>query len=184
MDRIQIKASELWDLLFADETAATYQQTLNLTGTIIKEFAQLVWLIICSVFVFGAWFSDTSVKAGKGIRDWLDRSNDVSVSTDPQALADKGKNLLETGRSGLVYLLNQAREQLGIEPEEMPAIERTVTTVKPAPKPTPTPQPAVSVASASQPATVKPDVKSDIKSVSEITREDDDGGWSAAQDDE
>lgn len=132
MDSIQIQASKLWNLLFSDETAATYQKTLNLTGTILKETAQLVWLIICSAFVFGAWFADTSVQAGKGIRDWLDRKVDPdSVPTDPEAIADKGKSLLDTGRVGMANLLNQAREQLGIEPQEMPAIDRAAKAIKP-----------------------------------------------------
>ncbi len=159
MDRIQVQASELWDLLFADETAETYQKSLNLTGTILKEFAQLIWLIICSVFVFGAWFSDTSVRAGKSIREWIDdSSSEMSVPTDSptasKAVAEKGKSLLDTGRTGIAYLLNQAREQLGIEPQKMPAIERTASAIKPDPKsdpkpdPKPTPKPTPSSAAA------------------------------------
>ncbi|MGB3299562.1 MAG: hypothetical protein WBA76_14960 [Phormidesmis sp.] len=136
MDRIQIKASKLWDLLFADQTAEIYQKALNLTGTIIKEFAQLIWLIICSVFVFGAWFSDTSVRAGKSIREWINSSGSETSSpnnspNNSQSVTEKGKSLLDRGRIGIVYLLNQAREQLGIEPEEMPAIERTANAIKP-----------------------------------------------------
>ncbi|KPQ36275.1 MAG: hypothetical protein HLUCCA11_07005 [Phormidesmis priestleyi Ana] len=157
MDRIQIKASELWDLLFSDETAETYQKALNLTGNILKEISQLIWLIICSVFVFGAWFSDTSVRAGKSIREWIDSSGDAaSTPTDAQSITDKGKSLLDTGRTGIAYLLNQAREQLGIEPEEMPAVQRTANVIKPAAQPPATPataSPSTS-ASASTPPTV------------------------------
>lgn len=153
MDRIQVKASELWDLLFADQTAETYQKALNLTGTIIKEFAQLIWLIICSVFVFGAWFSDTSVRAGKSIREWVAQSSsEDSLPTNSQSVAEKGKSLLDQVRTGIVYLLNQAREQLGIDPEEMPAIERTANAIKPDSISTP----ATSVSETSAPATSTP----------------------------
>ena len=68
MDRIQTQASELWDLLFAKETANTYQSALSLTGDILKESAQLVWLVICSFFVFGAWFRSEERRVGK---EWL-----------------------------------------------------------------------------------------------------------------
>lgn len=134
MDRIQTQASELWDIIFADETADTYQNALNLTGTIVKEAAQLVWLVICSFFVFGAWFGDTSVRAGKSIRTWVDQQSDTSSApTAKTPIAEKGKSLLDTGRTGIAYLLNQARAQLGIDPAEVPTI---------APSPSTPPQPA------------------------------------------
>ena len=208
MDRIQVQASELWDLLFADETAEIYQKALNLTGTILKEFAQLIWLIICSVFVFGAWFSDTSVRAGKSIREWVEQSSDeISVPTDSKAVAEKGKSLLDTGRTGIAYLLNQAREQLGIDPQEMPSIERTANAIKPTPTAavsTSTPEPS----SIAEPPTVEPFSKpaapstdtlgsqtvgssrgagsqsfSSAPDEEEVTKEDDDGGWPSQQED-
>ncbi len=141
MDRIQTQSSELWDIVFSDETAATYQKALNLTGTILKETAQLVWLVICSFFVFGAWFGDTSVKAGKNIRNWVDQqSSGGSTLTAKTPVAEKGKSLLDTGRTGIAYLLNQAREQLDLKPSEVPAIAPSSGPSTP-PQPTP-PQPA------------------------------------------
>jgi hypothetical protein len=187
MDRIQIEASELWDLLFADSTAKTYQDTLNLTGTILKKTAQLIWLIICSVFVFGAWFSDTSVKTGQGIRTWVSQQGTETASVDPQSVADQGKSLLETGRNGISYLLNQAREQLGIEPQAAPTIK--ASTPKPvASAPAPTPAPAAStpapaaptpVASASTPAAFERPMNNTPVS----TREAVDDGWPPQQED-
>lgn len=163
MDSIQVQASKLWDLLFAKETAETYQNTLNLTGTILKETAQLIWLIICSAFVFGAWFSDTTVRSGKSIRDWVDqKANPSAAPTDQTSIVDTGKSLLDTGRVGIAKLLNQAREQLGIAPEELPAVERTIQAVKPTPEPAkasaPAPAPADKPAPtpATQPPTVTP----------------------------
>lgn len=167
MDSIQIQASKLWNLLFADETAATYQNTLNLTGTILKEIAQLIWLIICSAFVFGAWFADTSVRSGKSIRDWLDRKIDPdSVPTDQKEIAETSKSLLDTGRVGIANLLNQAREQLNIDPQEMPSIERTAKAIKPDPAKSnakaiepvksPTPVASASTTTASTPSSTLP----------------------------
>jgi hypothetical protein len=132
MDRIQIQASKLWDMLFADETAETYQKTLNLTGTLLKETAQLIWLIICSVFVFGAWFSDTSVKTGKSIRTWIEQQNsEPSALAEGKSLTDTSKSLLDTGRSGIAYLLNQAREQLGVEAESTSTASTSASSASP-----------------------------------------------------
>lgn len=181
MDRIQIQASKLWDLLFADETAETYQTTLNLTGTLIKETAQLIWLIICSVFVFGAWFSDTSVKTGKGIRTWIDQQgSETSAPADQTSIADTSKNLLDTGRTGIAYLLNQAREQLGIEAEEIP------TAIQSSPS-KPAPSPVVSASAASttaQSPTLRPVSQgTGNQSAAETSREASDDGWPPQQDD-
>ncbi len=180
MDRIQIQASKLWDLLFADETAETYQNTLNLTGTLIKESAQLIWLIICSVFVFGAWFSDTSVKTGKGIRTWIDQQGSETASADQTSLADTSKSLLDTGRTGISYLLNQAREQLGIESEEKPA------EIKSSPSPSasaPTPAPVISKSPATAPSALGASAQSAANASTEVVREASDDGWSSGQDD-
>ena len=133
MDRIQTQASELWDIIFSEETAATYQKALNLTGTILKEAAQLVWLVICSFFVFGAWVGDTSVRAGQSIRTWVDQQGTPSsASTTNPSLTEKGKSLLDTGRVGIAYLLDQAREQVGMEPASVPTI---APSAKPAQQP-------------------------------------------------
>lgn len=104
-------------MLLSNETAATYQKTLNLTGTILKETAQLIWLIICSAFVFGAWAGDTSMKTGSRLRQWVDQKGSPSLaSAEDKSLATTGKSLLDQGKGGIDYLLNQAREQLGLEP--------------------------------------------------------------------
>lgn len=151
MDRIQIQASKLWDLLFSEETATTYQSTLNLTGTILKESAQLIWLIICSVFVFGAWFSDTSVKTGNRLRTWIDEQSNPSASTaEKKDLAATGKSLLESGRTSAAYLLAQAREQLGLEPEPEPVKKKTEL------KPTASVQPSAAAATPSPTPIAKP----------------------------
>jgi hypothetical protein len=182
MDRIQIQASKLWDLLFADETAETYQTTLNLTGTLIKETAQLIWLIICSVFVFGAWFSDTSVKTGKGIRTWVDQQgSETSAPDDQPSMADTSKNLLDTGRTGIAYLLNQAREQLGIEAEETPKVIQSSPS-----KPASTPVVSASATSTTaQSPTLRPVSQGagSQSTAAETSREASDDGWPPQQDD-
>ncbi len=137
MDRIQTQASKIWDLLFANETAATYQKALNLTGTFLTELAQLVWLIVCSVFVFGAWVGDASMKAGQSIREWVDRQSSGAVKPASQkSVTAAGKSLLDTGRDGAAYLLAQAREQLGLE-SAPPASQTKTAGVSIPPQPAP-----------------------------------------------
>ena len=118
MDRIQTQASKLWDILFDEETAQTYQNALSLTGDILKESAQLIWLVLCSFFVFGAWFGDASMKTGKGVRDWVDKKDAILPNPDtPKVSASqKGKSLLESSRESAANLLAKAREELGLDP--------------------------------------------------------------------
>ncbi len=191
MDRIQLQASKLWDLLFAEDTAATFQTTLNLTGTILKETAQLFWLIICSFFVFGAWFSDTTVKAGQSIRNWVDtQTSDTASAIEKKPLAETGKSLLETTRTGIIYMLDQAREQLGIEPSEDLAVSVSSPVSKAASQPvsepisqpvektvvTPSAAPSVSAETPKLVAPIRPNQPSDID------REEADDGWPQTED--
>lgn len=202
MDLIQKQASELWDLLFSEETADTYQNALNLTGTILKETAQLLWLIVCSVFVFGAWLADTSMKTGNSMRAWIDNQGG-SAAVDKKPIAETGKDLLETGRAGVVYLLNQAREQLGLEPASPAPVKKTSAKKMASQKTAPTsetPPAAESVIKAEDVSTptpkagISPDPKPSAgtptpgASISkspapspvedtEVSRESDDGGW-------
>lgn len=193
MDRIQTQASKVWDLLFASETADTYQSALNLTGTILKETAQLIWLVICSVFVFGAWVSDTSVKTGKGVRDWVNTQSNPGEGGEAKPVADTGKELLDKGRNSVVHLLNQAREQLGLEPSATPDLSSSKSTVSQsaAAKPAAT-KPAAAKPAVAKPAVAKPTVNAAPAAKSqpvadptpkvdsaanEVTREDSDDGW-------
>lgn len=192
MDRIQVQASKLWDLLFDDETAATYQKTLNLTGTILKEFAQLIWLTLISVFVFGAWFSDTSVKAGKSIRDWVDNKGSDLLIADGKPAGETSQDLLEKGRISINELLNQAREQLGLEPQEIKlksAAKPSNSAIKPANTPTAkaapmdaqkppvSAQPSAAAAQVSKPSAAPTTASAAASSTSETSREEVDSDW-------
>lgn len=148
MDRIQKQASELWELLFTEETAETYQSALNLTGKILTDLAQLIWLTICSVFVFAAWFSDAAIKAGSGIRAWVDQqTGDTATATKSKSLSEKGKDLLDNSRVATVKLLNQARGELGLEAEPLPTPTTQATTA---------PETAKLSAPAASPAAIAP----------------------------
>ena len=192
MDQIQLQASKLWDLLFSEATAETYQNALNLTGKIIKETGQLLWLIICSVFVFGAWVGDTSMKTGNDVRTWVEQqSNPESTAVEKKPIAETGKELLASGRTGVDYLLNQAREQLGLEPVEpapvrKPAFKtakasKTVAT-EPAPAPAAKPEAATTAkttttTSASGPSNPNVSPVAASEPTAEITREAADDDW-------
>ena len=195
MDLIQKQASELWELIFSEETGATYQDALNLTGNILKETAQLLWLIICSVFVFGAWLGDTSMNAGNSVRSWIDNQGNPAVAADKKPIAETGKSLLETGRSGIAYLLDQAREQLGLEPAP-PAPVRKASRPTPTPaaasssesftaadvsSPTPgagvSPDPKPSAGAPTPGASVSQSTDSSPTEDTEISREADSGDW-------
>lgn len=120
MDRVKSQAAVVSQLLFDPKTAGTYKDALTLTGKIIKEVALLAWLVICSVLVFAAWFSDTAIGAGRNTRQWWQAQQGKAVDGN-QAAAATGQALLDVSQNGANFLLDKAREQLGLEKVERPA---------------------------------------------------------------
>jgi hypothetical protein len=138
MERIQSQAARLWQLIFASETAATYQKALGLTWDILRESAQLIWLVLCLVLVLGAWLYDTAVQTGRDLRSWYDQLGQTAEAEDGSVVNSTGKALLEAGQTSAGFLLSQAREQLGIAPPPKPA--KAIAAQKPkaaSPEPTP-----------------------------------------------
>lgn len=122
MDRVKSQAAVVSQLLFDPKTADAYKNVLVLTGQIIKEVALLGWLLICSVFVFGAWFSDTAISAGRNARAWWQaQQTSEEAANGNQAAAATGKALLDVSQNGAYFLLDKARAQLGLEKTERPA---------------------------------------------------------------
>lgn len=130
MDRVKSQAAVVSQLLFDPKTASAYKDVLTLTGKIIKEIALLVWLLICSVLVFGAWFSDTAISAGQNARQWWQSQQTESVDGN-QAAAATGQAFLDVGQNGATFLLDKAREQLGLEKIERSDKKSAVAAVKP-----------------------------------------------------
>ncbi|MEM7066371.1 MAG: hypothetical protein AAF572_24780 [Cyanobacteria bacterium P01_B01_bin.77] len=144
MDRVKSQAAVVSQLLFDPKTADAYKNVLVLTGQIIKEVALLSWLLICSVFVFGAWFSDTAVSTGRNARVWWQAQQAGEGTTDGnQAAAATGKALLDVSQNGAYFLLDKAREQLGLDKIERSAKDEASTPVtsssQPVAKKTPAP---------------------------------------------
>ena len=131
MDRVKSQAAVVSQLLFDPKTADAYKNVLSLTGKIIKEVALLAWLLICSVFVFGAWFSDTAISAGRSARNWW-QSQQGETKDGNQAAAATGKALLDVSQNGANFLLDKAREQLGLEKIEHSASAKAAVKQPPA----------------------------------------------------
>ena len=114
MDRVKSQAAVVSKLLFDPKTADAYKSVLVLTGRIIKEVALLAWLLICSVFVFAAWFGDTATTSGRDARQWW-QAQQTQTATGNQTAAATGKAFLDVSQNGANFLLDKAREQLGLE---------------------------------------------------------------------
>ncbi|MEM1254457.1 MAG: hypothetical protein AAGI69_18655 [Cyanobacteria bacterium P01_H01_bin.21] len=135
MDRVKSQAAVVSQLLFDPKTAGAYKDVLTLTGKIIKEVALLAWLLICSVLVFGAWFGETAIGAGRTARAWW-QTQQTETTDGNQAAAATGQAFLDVSQSGANFLVDKAREQLGLEKPARPAKESTAAPVqaKPAAK--------------------------------------------------
>ncbi|MGD1948472.1 MAG: hypothetical protein ACFB14_02360 [Leptolyngbyaceae cyanobacterium] len=134
MDRVKSQAAVVSQLLFDPKTASAYKHVLTLTGTIIKEVALLAWLLICSVLVFGAWFGETAIGAGRTARAWW-QTQQTETTDGNQAAAATGQAFLDVSQSGANFLVDKAREQLGLEKADRPVKETLAASVKPEPQP-------------------------------------------------
>ena len=113
MDRIKAQAARLWQLLFAPETAETYQKATALTGQIFRESGQLLWLTLCLILVLFEWFYKNATQAGHSARTWINHQQEGDSSPDRIA-SGFGKALLTAGQNSLAYTLEQAKDQLGL----------------------------------------------------------------------
>ncbi|MBX2863502.1 MAG: hypothetical protein KTR27_08095 [Leptolyngbyaceae cyanobacterium MAG.088] len=131
MDRVKSQAAVVSQLLFDPKTAGAYKDVFALTGKIIKEVALLGWLFICSVLVFGAWFSDIAIASGRNAREWWQTQQQGGEAVDGnQAAAATGQAFLDASQNGANFLIDKAREQLGLDKLERPAKTSAVDTVK------------------------------------------------------
>ena len=136
MDRVKSQAAVVSQLLFDPKTADAYKNVLVLTGQIIKEVALLLWLVICSVLVFIAWFSNIATSSGSKARAWWEAQQTDSADGN-QAAAATGQALLDVSQNGAYFLINKAREQLGLHTIERPAKVETPAAKAPATKSAP-----------------------------------------------
>ena len=138
MDKIKEQASKVSQIVFATDTASTYQRTLLLTWDIIRETGLLLWLVVMLTFVGAEWFYYTSVKLGRRGRSWYNTLGDGASSGEPMSFSATGEAALETVKSGAAYVLEKAREQLGVSaPEPPPPVVKPAPTA-PAPSAAPT----------------------------------------------
>ncbi|MBD2260058.1 hypothetical protein [Pseudanabaena sp. FACHB-2040] len=140
MDRIKDQANKVGQLLLAPDTGAAYTKTLTLTWIILRETGVLVWLVICLFFVGADWFWNNSIQLGGKARIWYNGLSQKAEGTATQPLGTTGQSLLEAVKSGAMYLLAQARQQLGLK-EEVPVASAPSPTPPLAPKPVPMDQP-------------------------------------------
>jgi hypothetical protein len=134
-NQIQTQASKVWQTVTDPSTAATYQQTLTVTWSILKETGYLLWLVVCLVLVFGEWIWKTGYRTGWNFRGWI---NSFEQPSADQVLSETGKSILEVGKTTAAAAIAAAKDQLGIEDKPEPPL---VTSSPRPPKPDPVPQP-------------------------------------------
>jgi hypothetical protein len=135
MNRIQIQAAKLWQLLSAPDTFASYKKAALMTWDILRETLILLWLVVCLVLVVAEWFWSTSIKAGRGVRSWF---NNLEGTDTNQLASETGKALLLVGKNSVDYTLSQARVQLGF-PLKEPVVQTPEPVEVAAPVRTPEP---------------------------------------------
>ncbi|ASC69711.1 uncharacterized protein XM38_006400 [Halomicronema hongdechloris C2206] len=175
MDTIKDQASKVSQLLFAADTAATYQKAFRLTWDILRETAVLLWLVICLVFVGADWFWRTAVRLGRQTRNWYEGF--TRSSSEDKSLQGMGQAVISAGQSSTTFLLTKARQRLGVkEPEPLPepvAKAPPATDTQADPKFSTTASTTTTIPSKSPEPDVEPDTGSDADPASEEDELDD-----------
>jgi hypothetical protein len=138
-NKVQDQANKVKETIFSPATADAYSAAIALTWTILKETAQLLWLVVCLGLVSGDWFWKKSYQTGQNARVWVDglQQRQQAASTEDSAAengpsiaeaittgefwSSTGKSLLDAGKTATAIALTTAKNQLGIEITEEPA---------------------------------------------------------------
>ena len=120
--KIQAQAAKFWQSVVSAETIGAYTKAIDVTWTMIKEAAILLWLVLCLVLVIFDWGYDVSTSAGRSARTWWEGiskvdSNDIATET--------GKQLVEASKASLSSTISQARSQLGLPNKPQTTPEKT-----------------------------------------------------------
>jgi hypothetical protein len=162
--KVQDQANKVKESLFSPATAETYSTAIALTWNILKETAQLLWLVLCLGLVFGDWFWKKSYQTGQSARTWVDQRQHAAANgegasessppiteaiTTGEFWSNTGKSLLEAGKTATTLALTNAKKQLGIEVTEAESKPTTATppAVKPPVVAQPTPAPSSPIVS-------------------------------------
>ncbi|MEM8639749.1 MAG: hypothetical protein AAGG51_13170 [Cyanobacteria bacterium P01_G01_bin.54] len=126
MSKLKQQFQTVNQLLFSLETGQTYLQALQLSWQIVREVAQLVWLVLCFMFLITFWGGRYVGQASYNLKDWythLDsqqRQNILGSLVDSLQTAISGKST--SGETSSRSLIELAKSQLGIT-QDPPALQ-------------------------------------------------------------
>ena len=115
--KIQAQAAKFWQAVVSVETINAYKKALDVTWTIIKEAAVLLWLVVCLVLVIFDWGYDVATNAGRKTRTWWDGLSKVDSN---EIATETGKQLMAVSKASLYSTISQARSQLGLPTKPEP----------------------------------------------------------------
>ena len=125
--KIQAQAAKFWQSVVSAETISAYAKAIDVTWTMVKEAAILLWLILCLVLVIFDWGYDVVTSAGRGARTWWDGMSKVESN---EIASETGKQIVAASKASLSSTISQARTQLGLpnKPESQPTATSAPTT--------------------------------------------------------
>lgn len=144
--QLQSQATQWWQTVASQKTIKTYQDTAQITWSILQETLKLAWLILCLGLVLFGWLWQESTSSGQRLKTWIDGLE------EPKANAiwlDTKNFVLEKVQVASLSVLNQARTQLGLA-TVAPASPAAIAASQPVtPPPAPAPAPVSKAASTS-----------------------------------
>ncbi|HEY9828137.1 MAG TPA: hypothetical protein V6D19_22090 [Stenomitos sp.] len=109
--QLQSQATQWWQTVASQKTIKTYQDTAQITWSILQETLKLAWLILCLGLVLFGWLWQGSTSSGQRLKTWIDSLEEPKANT---IWLDTKNFLLEKAQVASLSVLNQARTQLGL----------------------------------------------------------------------
>ena len=118
MNKLQEQLRKWHAATLTEASWLIYQRTFELSVSIAKESAILLWLLVCYVFVAAVEIWSGLFQSAKNIRGW---HTQVSQKGDSNLLLEAGKAICKASKKGVASALQAARAQLGMGQSQSPS---------------------------------------------------------------
>jgi hypothetical protein len=112
---ISSQVEKLRQVVLQRDTIESFQQSIGLLFTVLRETALLLWLVLCFSIVALTWLGEKAITSGRSLKIGLTELQENSRGQDPgELLSNTSRSVLLTSRSAASYLVTQAKQQVGL----------------------------------------------------------------------
>jgi hypothetical protein len=112
---ISSQVEKLRQVILQRDTIDSFQQSLGLLFTVLKETTLLLWLVLCFSIVALTWLGEKAIALGRSLKTGLIELQENSRGQAPaEILSSTSRSVLLSSQSVANYLVTQAKQQVGL----------------------------------------------------------------------